>query len=137
MGKSKRYALAILVVALFLQPHASQAAEVVTPEDIKSFGWEYQGEAVTMYVFLDRVYAAKHGTNRGRIGTFLRYEGVRYDLALFIQGFKSRDIKKHIGTCVKLSGVVTNHPRNTGGVIAQAPGIDIQKIEAASDSKCE
>ena len=114
----------------------ANAQEEITPQDIRQFGWEYLGETVKMYVFLEDVYACKQPSNRGKICTHMVHDNKRYQEAIFAEGFRSKNVKPLLGNCVEMSGAIVEVDVQTQGAMTTVPILSIKNIALADKSVC-
>jgi hypothetical protein len=114
----------------------ANAQEEITLEDLEQFGWEYVGETVKMYVYLEDVYACRQPSNKGRICTRMIQDNKRYFQARFAEGFRSKTVKPLLGNCVEMSGTIVEVDVQTQGAMSTFPALNIENIALADKSVC-
>lgn len=114
----------------------ANAYEEITPDDLTQFGWEYLGEKVKMYVYLEDVYACKQPSNRSRICTYMLHDNKRYQEAIFAEEFGRKTVKPLLGKCVEMSGTIVEVDTQTQGAMTSAPVLNIENIALTENSVC-
>ena len=128
--------LIITSCALSIATANANAQEEITPQDITQFGWEYLGETVKMYVYLEDVYSCRQPSNRGQICTHMIHDNEHYQEAIFAKGFRSKTIKPLLGNCVEMSGAIVEVDVQTQGAMTTVPVLNIENIALADKSVC-
>ena len=128
--------LIITSCALSIATANANAQEEITPQDITQFGWEYLGETVKMYVYLEDVYSCRQPSNRGQICTHMIHDNEHYQEAIFAKGFRSKTIKPLLGNCVEMSGAIVEVDVQTQGAMTTVPVLNIEDIALADKSVC-
>lgn len=130
-----KYKLSLLLLLIFFVTTNIFAKNMVTPEDLAEFGWEYIDTKVTTTAELSSVYACRQPSNKGSVCARLLFQKKMItSIAIFKKGIASRSIKPFINKCAEFTGFVRERDIQTEGAQTTAPALIIEEI--VESDKC-